>query len=57
MNEVSIIINGLRYDVNHEYRRDYCSPITCDLFEWCQQNRFALACKRFVGMKSFKKSD
>lgn len=57
MNEVSIIINGVMNNVNHKYRRDYCSQVTCDLFVWCKQNNFGTACKRLIGLKSFKKSD
>lgn len=54
MNEVSIIINGVRYDaVERDTKEHLCSG--CDLYRDC---KFADFCEDLIGLNQvFKKSD
>ena len=55
MNEVSIIINGVRYDIGdyHEYR--HCASCQIDS-RWCNSHNFGYVCA-LLRVKFFKKSD
>lgn len=54
MNEISIIINGVRYDaVERNTKRNYCHG--CDLFVDCQLSH---CCEDLIGLnRVLKKSD
>lgn len=53
MNEVSIIINGARYDAVKTDMEDWCCG--CDLYEDC---KLADSCEDLIGLNLiFKKSD
>ena len=60
-NQVSIIINGVRYDATDikEHLRvidDSCR--NCDLYEWCGDCDFEFACSAIYDRNTiFKKSD
>lgn len=58
MNEVSIIINGVRYDVaTPRYADDSCNE--CDLADFCQKAEmyYNYTCYDLIGMhRCFKKS-
>ena len=54
MNEVSIIINGTRYDAVEQE----CATCTqCALLEYCDEGIFESVCFAFVPDCIFKKSD
>lgn len=57
MNEVSIIINGVRYDsATPRYADDSCNE--CDLADFCQKAEMHYTCPALIGMyRCFKKSD
>ena len=57
MNEVSIIINGVRYDAVENFFPKDCYG--CDLADYCDKLEFGgLACSKVIGdNKFFKKSD
>ena len=57
MNEVSIIINGVRYDAaTPRYADDSCNE--CDLADFCQKAEMhCYTCSALIGMRRcFKKS-
>lgn len=60
MNEVSIIINGVRYDAVDIYFKE-CSCDICDILEYCEADhheRLRPTCCKLIGEnKCFKKSD
>lgn len=58
MNEVSIIINRVRYDAaTPRYADDSCNE--CDLSDFCQKGElYGYTCSSLIGMhRCFKKSD
>lgn len=58
MNEISIIINGVRYDAVDTTDVEWCH--CCDLCEMCNEHDFASSelCNEVFGSnKIFKKSD
>lgn len=60
MNEVSIIINGVRYDavVSNNTTDGNASCEECDLFEKCHERTFMHLCSSFLTRcQIFKKSD
>ena len=59
MNEVSIIINGVRYDAKPSSRKG-CVCRECDLEKLCDNSPDSIVdlCATFVGkLRCFKKSD
>ena len=60
MNEVSIIINGVRYDAVDAYSQESSCDI-CDILEYCEADyheRLRPTCCKLIGEnKYFKKSD
>lgn len=54
MNEVGIIINGVRYDAVHSSASIVC--LTCDLNKLCVKYRLEHLCDS-TGYCNFKKSD
>lgn len=60
MNEVSITINGVRYDAVNTYSQE-CSCDICDILEYCEADyheRLRPTCCKLVGDDiCFKKSD
>ena len=56
MNEVSIIINGVRYDAVESKTCFACEE--CSLIDWCEQKPFTCICPMFnLGeTKCFKES-
>ena len=56
MNEVSIIINGVRYDVVDVNGKALCNE--CDLNDWCKDYDFCFFCSMYCKKSQyFKKSD
>ena len=53
MNEVSIIINGVRYDAVHE---ECANCAQCDLKRDCDESTFEFMCYELVPLCIFKKS-
>ena len=57
MNEVSIIINGVRYDTVDMGSSTVCSG-NCDLYKWCGEFDFEFTCGILYDTNTiFKKSD
>lgn len=60
MNEVSITINGVRYDAVDIYSQE-CSCDICDILEYCEADHHEglrpTCCKLIGENKCFKKSD
>jgi hypothetical protein len=57
MNEVSIIINGVRYDSHAVEKKTECK--TCDLYEFCEEHHpsFGETCSALLSRGyNFKKS-
>ena len=54
MNEVSIIINGVRYDVAPKRAETGYCELNCDLYEFCQQVE-ERAKEDWIGNKEVKK--
>jgi predicted YcjX-like family ATPase len=54
MNEVSVIINGVRYDAVEEECAN-CSQ--CDLHKDCDEQTFQTFCNSFTPLCIFRKSD
>ena len=56
MNEVSIIINGVRYDAVANILPNDCYG--CDLADYCAEIEFNYTCKAMIGEdRYFQKSD